>query len=470
MKRFMLVGCVLVGLVLASAPAAPAQDFNQLLKAVEKIELNLKELVEQEAQARSQELAKLRLEMKAISTGQTGQDYQTDLDKLAQAIESLRLQVQALQTIPPASTEQDADLVSLTSEVAMLRTELSDLRDRARDKNSLQLASTGDEALAYAFGHDAPAEDEAPEGLQISGFFDVVGAQQSSADDKVNYGLGQAEVDLEREISDRASIAVAIAYNTDDALFELGAAELAINLYNSEESFMASIDITAGQFDVPFGIDFHEYASIDNKLISGPSVVHYTHEGWNDVGFQFSLEASFANMVAFFVNGFESSAEVLDEVATLATGVDTYEEVDTSPAQAFGARIGFTPINHLEFGGSFATGINADSKNEMILAGADLQYGFSNFEIKGEYIYHSLNRSVAKENNSGYYLQGLYDFGTVYAISRYGSFKPYESDWVGEFSIGVGYEVTHGVELRWESLVNEHSDHNANMIQLVAGF
>ncbi len=91
MKRFMLVGCVLVGLVLASAPAAPAQDFNQLLKAVEKIELNLKKLVEQEAQARSQELAKLRLEMKAISTGQTGQDYQTDLDKLAQAIESLQL-------------------------------------------------------------------------------------------------------------------------------------------------------------------------------------------------------------------------------------------------------------------------------------------------------------------------------------------------------------------------------------------
>ena len=33
--------------------------------------------------------------------------------------------------------------------------------------------------------------------------------------------------------------------------------------------------------------------------------------------------------------------------------------------------------------------------DEMILAGMDIHYGISNFEIMGEYIYHSVNRSIA---------------------------------------------------------------------------
>ena len=425
MKKITTLGILLVAIFFTGAISAKAQDLNALLEAVEKIEANLK---------------------------------------------TLNKQVEALQS-QQVVNQQTADLADLVAEMELLRNELHFLKRQKAAKTGLKLASTNnEEAMRIAFGQDQTApEDNFTSELEITGFVDVVGTLQSSEDDKLNYSLGQAELDLGKALSERAGIAMAIAYNADDGLFELGAFELGINLHSSETGIQ-SLDITVGQFDVPFGIDFHEYASIDNKLVSGPQVCHYTHEGWNDVGFQIGFESSLANMVSFFVNGFESSAEVIDVAQTLATGSIVMEEIDTSPAQAFGTRVGFTPINHLELGGSFATGLNADNENEMLLIGADLQFGISSFEFKGEYIHHSVNRSIAEEKNQGYYVQSLYNFGPAYAVSRYGSFKPFEAEWVSQFSIGAGYGLMEGIELRWETLINENSDHNANMIQIVAGF
>ena len=62
--------------------------------------------------------------------------------------------------------------------------------------------------------------------LDITGFFDVVGTYQSSQDDQTEFGLGQAEIDVEKQMSDITSIAVAVAYNNEAGSFELGCAEL----------------------------------------------------------------------------------------------------------------------------------------------------------------------------------------------------------------------------------------------------
>jgi Sec-independent protein translocase protein TatA len=320
------------------------------------------------------------------------------------------------------------------------------------------------------------AEEEVPAGLEISGFFDVVNSYDRSDEDNSNFGLGQAEVDLANQVTNNVAVEVAIAYNSDDGLFELGAAIVDIHLFGNgggnhvNSSFIDHSSIVVGQFDVPFGIDYFSYPSIERKFITAPRVVDMTHEGWNDFGAQFVMDSKYGNFVAYVVNGFEASAEVLDQVATLATGVDVFEEVNTTPSNAFGSRIGFKPFSKLEIGSSFAVGLNKSEKSEMTLWGADMYLDFGFLAFKGEYINHSLNRSVAKEDNKGYYFQSIGFINQFFVSGRYGSFKPDGAEWIGQFSFGGGYSLAENIELRVETLFNENSDLNQTMFQLVTGF
>jgi hypothetical protein len=53
---------------------------------------------------------------------------------------------------------------------------------------------------------------------------------------------------------------------------------------------------------------------------------------------------------------------------------------------------------------------------------------------------------------------------------RYGSFKPGDEEWIGQFSLGGGYSIVEGVQVRLETLISENSEDNQNYLQLVAGF
>jgi hypothetical protein len=467
MKFFSTVMTVLV-LILVSQAAVFGQDFEALLQAVERLEANLKQLVDQEPQARIQDTARLEAANEKLSAEDAGP---VDLTALRSEIAEIKAAIAGLQHNQGESAISENDVTELTYQLASLQAELDEFRQDFQTSPQLASVDATVGPTSEPRGWFDPSALEEASGLQISGFFDVVGRHQSSADDKTEFGLGQAEVDLESELPDRAAVAVAIAYNADEALFELGAAELGINVYGSEESLVTSLDVTGGQFDVPFGIDYHVYRSIERKLVTAPLVVDLTHGGWNDAGLRLNLESAYGNLVCYWVNGFESSVEVLDEVQTLATGEDVYEEVDTSPANAIGTRLGITPLGWMGFGGSFAAGWNASGKSEMSLVGLDLQLNMFNLELKGEFIAHSLNRTIAEENNRGYYVQGLYHvLDRAFVVGRYGSFKPDQQNWHGQGSIGFGYALTDGVELRWESLISETSEDNQNIVQLVAGF
>ncbi|MEA3297324.1 MAG: hypothetical protein U9R56_05620 [candidate division Zixibacteria bacterium] len=306
--------------------------------------------------------------------------------------------------------------------------------------------------------------------LDISGFFDVTSTNQNSQDDKNEFGLGQAELDIESELSPKANVAVAITYNDAEGAFELRAAELGFNLYSSENSSVTSLDIAAGQFDVPFGIDYNWYPSIERKLVTSPMVVDMTHGGWNDFGAKLNVTSNAANLVVFAVNGFESSFEVSDAAQGLALGLNVGDQVNTTPAHAFGGRLGLTPVSDLEIGGSVAMGINQSSKDEMVLVGGDIQYSINQVDFKGEYITHSLNRSIEQEDNTGYYFQSTYNIDPVFLIGRYGAFEPDGQDWVKRYTFGAGYIIAENIQVRFESTINDNSDNNTNILQLAAGF
>jgi len=474
---------VLVALILLLQPGLMAQDFDALLKAVDKVEANLKELVAKETTTPQQETQKLLAEMKQTEPAPGVESDNPVLAQMALEIQALKLELAELRAVYGALRQQtnetttaQNDVVDLVQELATLRAEIDLLRREYQ--SSPQLAST---EPIMAPTHDpvaVPGTEKTLGGIEWSGFFDVVGSARRAADDETQFGLGQAEIDLASQLSNRVAVEAAVAYNNETGNFELGAALVDIHLFSREEGERHTrsfgIDHTyvlAGQFDVPFGIDYHVYPSIERKLVTAPLVVDLTHGGWNDYGVQFGLEAAQANFVCYWVNGFESSLEVLDEAQTLATGEEVYEEINTSPADAFGTRLGITPFSWLEIGSSLAAGWNSSGRDEMILVGADIQLALNNLEIKGEYISHSLNRTIAEENNRGWYAQATYSvFSNAFVTTRYGSFKSEQQDWYGQGSVGLGYALADGVELRWESSIHENGEDNQNFVQLVAGF
>ncbi len=323
-------------------------------------------------------------------------------------------------------------------------------------------------ALAFAVVMPAPASGSE---LDISGFFDVTSTYQDSRGDRNQFGLGQAEIDIESKLSEKAAIWVAVAYDNRTSDFGLREAEIDINVYSYDSGPVSSVNIAAGQFYAPFGIDYQVYNSIDRRLVTAPLVVEMTHGLWNDFGFRVNATSDVANLVVFGVNGFESSFEVIDSAQALALGVNPGDEVNTTPANAFGGRFGLTPVEHFEVGGSFAVGLNESNKDEMVLMGGDFQYRISNFDFKGEYIIHSLNRSISEEKNKGYYFQSTYDFGNAFLVGRYDSFEPDGANETTLYSLGAGYVVTNGVEIRVETIIDsDNSNNNANVLQLVAGF
>jgi len=299
--------------------------------------------------------------------------------------------------------------------------------------------------------------------LKILGFGDLTSTIQKENDGNT-FGIGQAEVNLESDLTNNVSMALAIAY--DESAFGIGAFTIDWIAWQQSEETSSSIvgisnlTIGGGQFDVPFGIDWHVYPSIDRKLVSTPLIVENTHDGWNDYGGYASIEASWGSATVFGANGFIYEGES-------PTGMvfETLNQV------AVGGRLGITPVEKLEVGSSFASIHSQDEVYHMQLVGADLQFAIDDLVLKGEYITHRFS-SDENENftNDGYYFQGLYNIGKWYAVGRYGEFRPYQkSTDITRLSGGIGRTINENVELRFEYQSNQDSE-DFGIFQVAVGF
>lgn len=299
--------------------------------------------------------------------------------------------------------------------------------------------------------------------LQIVGFGDLLATFQDENNGST-FDIGQAEVDLESEMTDGISIALAIAY--DEGAFAIGAFTVDYTAWSrGDEATSSSLGINSvtvggGQYDVPFGIDWHVYPSIDRKLVSSPLVVENTHDSWNDYGGYVSVEGTWGNVTTFIANGF------------CHEGVyPTGEELATHNDLAIGGRLGIAPHETVEVGGSVASISGQDGSHDMLLTGVDIQLAIASFELKGEYIAHKFESSDSNDfTNDGYYVQGLYGIGEWYLVGRYGEFRPdQQSADFARMSAGIGHTFNDIVELRLEYQANKATD-DAAVFQVAVGF
>ena len=277
---------------------------------------------------------------------------------------------------------------------------------------------------------------------ELSGFADVIYASTPDSTSSGHFRLGQVELDLTCRINERARSDLAIAY--DGGAFGLSTMTIGFIITGRTE-------IYAGQFDVPFGLDFNFYSSPDRKLVSPPLVAVNTHELWNDIGLQFCTRWRDFGLVLFAVNSLAQA------------------EVSVVP----GGRVSYSPVDLFGLGGSIGVGVTDDAEAETILLGGDFQLSYKNLYLKGEYIKHTYKRTTDSKTTAGFYLQATVDVRPIFFCVRYGGL---DSDVPGlddldRLTSGAGYRVIEEVELRGEyQLYISDWEEDLVLLQTVARF
>ncbi|MBN2010801.1 hypothetical protein JW960_15750 [candidate division KSB1 bacterium] len=446
-----------------------AQNLTAMLEALDKLESRL-QIMEVTQKAEIEKLQKQLVEARS-SINRPGSD---------KAIEALQAKTDALAADIELAHSQNEQLGSTATRLNYLAEKLQTLIETIESNQNVaaepEQASDADGTPHHAMASmqvplptpqnaepDVPGDEPntTASGLEFSGFGDVV----NNVRDGMQGEPGQIEIDLATDVADNVTVETAIAY--DEGAFGLGVFMVEFNVFDAEShgasiAGLNTIGVTIGQFDVPFGIDYQVYASVDRKLISGPLVIENIHDYWNDVGIQVYAENSWMNGVAFITNGFGYDSE--DESG---------EPIEIPMKSAVGGRFGYKPIEFIEVGSSYANLFDENHKTDMFLAGADLQLKVGKFSLKSEYIFKKWGLATnATLNCNGFYAQGMLDFGRYFFVSRYDAFKPdvAEDSNITRMCLGAGLALMVGVELRHEFQINNEGNPNAALLQLVVGF
>ena len=222
------------------------------------------------------------------------------------------------------------------------------------------------------------------------------------------------------------------------------------------------ISVKAGQFDIPFGIDWRSYASVDRRMVTVPLMVDATHEGWNDLGATLHLERGPLALDAFLVNG-----------SSCGRGQGTCKINREEVVRSFGARLGCVPLEGLELGFSGALFHDLDGTTVMTLWGADGQWRQGPWLVKGEYLQQIADQNtVAEATNDGAYLQVLRELGRTFVFARH-DFLVHESKDspdLQRWELGAGYVVRDGLEVRLEQQLGGASLGDMTWLQMVMTF
>jgi len=120
---------------------------------------------------------------------------------------------------------------------------------------------------------------ETPREIETAGFFEVHYQHQKEAGQQYKTHVGQAEYGICAHLPRAFSLEVSVAYVIRAPLLELGT-----GVIKWCKAMSSAFDITVGQFDVPFGINFRHIAAPDRRFLE-PSLVSATTLNWfNSIG------------------------------------------------------------------------------------------------------------------------------------------------------------------------------------------
>ncbi len=369
MKRIILMGGVLACLTLASAGTILAQDFGSLLDAVDRLEVDLKLLVEEEALARSQEMAKLRLEMKAMPPNESDV-VQPELGPIIAELEYLRQEVALWKSFIDENRAALASLNGGTIPAQDNEQQITELSER--------LASLSESIAASA--DQMPSADPAwSEQIQFSGFVDASDFNDHNSGE-ASFGLDQVEVDVTKNFSDQVALRADIEYVSDGVGgfgMDLEQGYLTYNVGSA-----TSWSFSFGKFNAPIGFE----------LLDAPDMYQYSHALVFDLGIP-------GNLTGVLITA--EFPAVVDWSFYTVNGWDV--NTDNNKDKTFGTRVGFTPRSNLNFGISAISGAELDDNNSSrrTVIDWDLTYNPFEFWTIGWELNWGTETKVLADNTSG---------------------------------------------------------------------
>ncbi|RPH94356.1 hypothetical protein EHM69_07600 [candidate division KSB1 bacterium] len=313
----------------------------------------------------------------------------------------------------------------------------------------------------------------AASGLEITGFLDGIYAYDPDHKTNSRAAINQVEVDLARELNERAGVALSLWY---DESFVVGAATISYALRDieSEENkpvpLISNWTITAGQFDMPFGLDYFRYTSIARPTITMPDAVMATHNGWNDIGLMSSWSFRYGSLDFYGVKGFENRVWNSDEEIPGDVADDDERWQTVQPQISGGTRLHLNIIPKVECGLSLARGWSSGRDPVMSLAGVHAQTGYRGFSVMGEMLYSRKAETVKPLTARGFYLEAMQSIGKLYAIARHDYVDEESAEILRYYSFGAGVRIAENLFCRTEFRTNESGADRRLYLQVAAGF
>ena len=280
--------------------------------------------------------------------------------------------------------------------------------------------------------------------------------ERPGADD---FHVGAVELDATLKLTPYVNVSTAIVFDGAEDAFGLGAFVIDCGIAGDGDGYVfqskriAKSGVSFGRFDVPFGIAYLQYPSVENRLISLPQAVDLTHGGWSDIGAQGYAVGEHWTAVGYVVNGPDHPIGP-DEVAPSRT--------------AAGGRLSAKVDELIEVGGSAALDFAAEGP-VMGFFGGDLATTFGPVDLRGEYLLKQVKAPGLPELTHGIYGQARVQVEPAFLVARYDTVLEGASTLDRRLTGGAGVAVFPQGEVR---AVYEHSfDSDIRMmtLQLVGG-
>jgi len=307
--------------------------------------------------------------------------------------------------------------------------------------------------------------------IDISGFFDAAGISNFLDTKKNEFMINQFELDFSYLHKSHFSVGSAVAYNNETQNVELAMAFIHYSFEGGPAKHPRRVEtydhsaLLIGKFDMPFGLDYLSYASIDRSTFTQPLVIEKTIAGWNDIGIDYHLFTGKLKFDVWGVNGFREGL-------------------------GLGGNIRYRFFPFLELGTSYSADVNNFKRVNDWLSGVDILIDTKIFQIKSEFlwmkgVYEGIPDSVLNNNmHHGGYIQLLTDLKEWTSLPFFLTLRLGGWQCTGEtdgfideaqrrYTATVGYGLHENLSIRLEVSINtfEVSEtETLGILQAVVGF
>ncbi len=447
----------------AAEPAASKDEVVALRAEVKALRDDLNHVVGAPAAApspeREQLTSDLAEEQKKLTAIQAAVDGGLDRAAVVESITRAEARIAELQTdlakLPVEEAPPARSLYEVSTEVEKLHTAVAPPAEAA----SVVAASTPLKPLIDA---KPPAGGEIMEKmgllpLEFTAFGDFFYRFERPGSD--DFHVGAVELDASLKLTPYVNVSTAIVFDGAEDAFGLGAFVIDCGIVGDGDGYVLKSNqvsksgVSFGRFDVPFGIAYLQYPSVENRLVTLPQAVQLTHGGWNDIGAQGYAVGEHWTAVGYVVNGPEHPVSA-DATAPSRT--------------AAGVRLSGKVDDLFEIGGSGALDFAAKGP-AMAFVGGDVSTTFGPLDVRGEYLLKHVKAPGVAELTHGVYAQALLKVDPAFLIARYDTVLEGSATVDRRLAGGGGVEIFPQGEVRAVYEQSLDSDIRTVTLQLVGG-